>query len=109
MAPKLFSVLNHLVENAGRLVSQDELLQAVWPETFVQPEVLRKYIQELRKILGDKAQNPIYLETIPKRGYRFRLQLSRTARGAGAHACESRYPRLPNSWRLPGGQEFSTS
>jgi DNA-binding winged helix-turn-helix (wHTH) protein len=71
LAPKLFSVLEHLVENAGRLVSQDELLEAVWPETFVQPEVLRKYVQELRKVLGDRPRNPLFIETLPKRGYRF--------------------------------------
>jgi len=92
MAPKLFSVLNYLVENAGTLVSQDDLLQAVWPETFVQPEVLRKYVQELRKILGDSAQNPVYLETIPKRGYRFRAQVAPSPAAVSAKAAASVEP-----------------
>ena len=71
MAPKVFDVLRHLVENAGRLVTQQELLDAVWPQTFVQPEILRKYILEIRKALGDPPNHPVFIETLPKRGYRF--------------------------------------
>ena len=71
MAPKVFDVLRYLVENAGRLVTQQELLEAVWPETFVQPEILRKYILEIRKALGDPPNRPVFIETLPKRGYRF--------------------------------------
>ena len=71
MAPKVFDVLRYLVDNAGRLVSQQELLDAVWPETFVQPEILRKYILEIRKALGDPPNEPVFIETLPKRGYRF--------------------------------------
>jgi DNA-binding winged helix-turn-helix (wHTH) protein len=71
MAPKTFGVLWYLVEHAGRLVTQDELLEALWPETYVQPEVLRKYILEIRKILSDPPKSPRFIETLPKRGYRF--------------------------------------
>jgi TolB-like protein/DNA-binding winged helix-turn-helix (wHTH) protein/Flp pilus assembly protein TadD len=71
IAPKAFDVLAHLVEHAGRVVAQDELLGALWPETFVNPEVLRKYILEIRKALGDRPDNPEFIETVPKRGYRF--------------------------------------
>ncbi len=71
IAPKQFAVLRYLVEHPGRLVTQDELLSAVWPDTFVQPEVLRKYILELRKALGDRPKNPLFIETFPKRGYQF--------------------------------------
>jgi TolB-like protein/DNA-binding winged helix-turn-helix (wHTH) protein/Tfp pilus assembly protein PilF len=60
-----------LVENSGRLVTQDELLEAVWPDTHVNPEILRKYILEIRKILGDRLDKPLFIETVPKRGYRF--------------------------------------
>jgi len=69
--PKSFDVLRYLVENAGRLVSQNELLEALWQETYVNPEVLRKYILEIRRALGDRASEPLYVETQPKRGYRF--------------------------------------
>src|SRR5580700_1850676 len=71
LTPKAFDVLRYLVERAGRLVTQDELLESLWPETYVNQEVLRKYILEIRKALGDKPDNPEFIETIPKRGYRF--------------------------------------
>lgn len=71
ITPKSFDVLRYLVENAGRLVSQNELLEALWQETYINPEVLRKYILEIRKALGDRASHPLYIETQTKRGYRF--------------------------------------
>jgi TolB-like protein/DNA-binding winged helix-turn-helix (wHTH) protein len=71
ITPKAFDVLRHLVENAGRLVSPNELLEALWPETYVNPEVLRKYILEIRKLLGDRSDKPVFIETLTKRGYRF--------------------------------------
>jgi len=71
LTPKAFGVLRYLVEHAGRLVSQDELLEALWPETYVNPEVIRKYIKEIRRVLGDHADKPVFIETLPKRGYQF--------------------------------------
>src|SRR6202521_6054611 len=71
IAPKGFDVLAYLVEHAGQVVTQDEILEALWPETYVNPEVLRKYILEIRKALGDRPNNPEFIETLPKRGYRF--------------------------------------
>jgi TolB-like protein/DNA-binding winged helix-turn-helix (wHTH) protein len=71
IAPKGFDVLTYLVEHAGRVVAQDELLRALWLETHVNPEVLRKYILEIRKALGDRPNNPEFIETFPKRGYQF--------------------------------------
>lgn len=76
LTPKAFDVLRYLVERAGRLVTQDELLEALWPETYVNQEVLRKYILEIRKALGDKADNPEFIETVTKRGYRFVASVS---------------------------------
>jgi TolB-like protein/DNA-binding winged helix-turn-helix (wHTH) protein/Flp pilus assembly protein TadD len=71
IAPKGFDVLAYLVKHAGRVVTQDEILEALWPETYVNSEVLRKYILEIRKALGDRPTNPEFIETLPKRGYRF--------------------------------------
>jgi TolB-like protein/DNA-binding winged helix-turn-helix (wHTH) protein len=71
LAPKGFDVLAYLVERAGRVVTPDEILEALWSETYVNPELLRKYILEIRKALGDRPQNPEFIETLPKRGYRF--------------------------------------
>jgi TolB-like protein/DNA-binding winged helix-turn-helix (wHTH) protein/Tfp pilus assembly protein PilF len=69
--PKAYDVLRHLVENPGRLVTQDELLEKLWPETYVNPEAIRKYILDIRKILGDRPDKPEFIETVTKRGYRF--------------------------------------
>ncbi len=71
LQPKPFAVLRYLVDNPGRLITHDELLDALWPETFVQPQVLRTYMLELRKILGDDAGQPRFIQTLPKRGYCF--------------------------------------
>ena len=71
LAPKAFDVLRYLVEHPARLVTQDELLDALWPETYVNPELIKKYILGIRKVLGDQHDNPVYIETLPKRGYQF--------------------------------------
>jgi len=89
MSPKEFDILAYLVEHAGRVVTQDQILDALWSETHVNPEVLRKYILEIRKILGDRPENPEFIETVPKRGYRF---VASVADDNGNEA-----PRLPAS------------
>jgi TolB-like protein/DNA-binding winged helix-turn-helix (wHTH) protein len=71
IAPKAFDVLRYLVENPGRLVTQDEVLEKLWPDTYVNPEVFRKYVLDIRKILGDRPDKPEFIETVTKRGYRF--------------------------------------
>jgi DNA-binding winged helix-turn-helix (wHTH) protein len=63
IAPKAFDVLRYMVENAGRLVTQTELLEALWSEICVNPEVLRKYILEIRRALGDRPDKLIYDQT----------------------------------------------
>ena len=79
LTPKPFAVLRYMVENPQRLVTHDELLEALWPETYVQPQVLRTYVLELRKVLGDDAGNARFIETVPKRGYRFIAPLDDTS------------------------------
>ena len=71
LPPKAFAMLHYLVEHAGRLVTQDELLDALWPDTFVQPEVLKSRVREIRSVLGDDCRNPRFIETLPRRGYQF--------------------------------------
>ncbi|HEY6341628.1 MAG TPA: winged helix-turn-helix domain-containing protein [Bryobacteraceae bacterium] len=79
LRPKGFSVLQYLVEHAGRLVSRRELLDALWPGTFVEPEVLKSHILDIRSALGDNAKNPAFVETQPRRGYRFVADVSEAA------------------------------
>src|ERR1700761_4984703 len=71
LAPKTFDVLRYLFENAGRLVSHDELLTALWRDVHVQPEVLKSHILAIRNALGDSSSNPRFIETQRGRGYRF--------------------------------------
>jgi len=71
LTPKAFALLHHLVRHAGRLVTKAELMAAVWPDVFVGDAVLKSSIRELRKALGDDPQQPRYIETAHRRGYRF--------------------------------------
>ncbi|HEY1309068.1 MAG TPA: AAA family ATPase [Vicinamibacterales bacterium] len=71
LRPKAFAVLRHLVEHAGQLVTKQQLLEAVWPGTFVTDAVLKDSIRQLRDALGDDAATPHFIETAHRRGYRF--------------------------------------
>src|SRR5258705_93859 len=71
LTPRAFDVLRYLVEHAERLVTQDEILEALWPETYVNPEVIKQYIRGIRKALGDDPEKPSYIETFSRRGYQF--------------------------------------
>lgn len=68
---KAFDVLRYLVEHPGRLITHDELLDALWPGIAVQPEILKGHILAIRHALGDDARAPRYVETLRGRGYRF--------------------------------------
>jgi DNA-binding winged helix-turn-helix (wHTH) protein len=71
LAPKTFDILLLLVDQRARVVSKDELLQTVWPGTFVEEGNLSQQIFLLRKILCGDADQPEYIATVPRRGYRF--------------------------------------
>ncbi|HEU4933159.1 MAG TPA: winged helix-turn-helix domain-containing protein, partial [Pyrinomonadaceae bacterium] len=71
LRPKATEILARLVRNAGQLVKKDELLKEVWPDTFVEESNLSQTIFMLRKALGDDRGEPKYIETVPRRGYRF--------------------------------------
>jgi pimeloyl-ACP methyl ester carboxylesterase/DNA-binding winged helix-turn-helix (wHTH) protein len=68
---KVFDTLRVLVENAGRLVTKQELLDMVWPETTVEENNLNHNVSVLRKALGDRATGQQFIETVPRLGYRF--------------------------------------
>ncbi len=71
LAPKTIETLLLLVENAGNLVTKDELMQRVWPDSLVEEGNLAKNIFFLRRVLGREEAGRDYIETVPKRGYRF--------------------------------------
>src|SRR5262245_61184815 len=71
LTPKAFAVLRRLAEDPGQLVSKEELLQAGWGSTHVSEGVLKVIILEIRRALEDDPAAPRYIETVPRRGYRF--------------------------------------
>ena len=77
LTPKTFDLLVVLVTNSGHLVGKDELLQQVWPDSFVEEVNLSVNISSLRKALGDDQALTRFIETVPKRGYRFIAPVNR--------------------------------
>src|SRR6266849_10058468 len=71
LTPKAFDVLLFLVQNPNRLVTKEELLQAVWSDTFVEEGNLTQYISHLRKALGDNSEDTRLIVTIARKGYQF--------------------------------------
>jgi DNA-binding winged helix-turn-helix (wHTH) protein/tetratricopeptide (TPR) repeat protein len=71
LPPKSLALLRYLVAQAGRLVTKQELLEALWPDTHVAEGVLKVRVRELRAALGDDAGAPAFIETVHRRGYRF--------------------------------------
>ena len=86
LRPKCFDLLLFLVSHAGELVSKERLLEQIWPDVVVNEATLSRTMTELREVLGDDAQQPQLIETVPRRGYRFIAPVSGKARAAGAVA-----------------------
>ncbi len=85
LPPKAFEALLFLVENAGHLVDKDELMRRLWPDTFVEDGNVAKHVSLLRKVLSEATNGRDYIETIPKRGYRFVVEVRDLAHpGAGS-------------------------
>src|SRR5881296_3500439 len=86
LTPKAFAVLRRLVEGGGKLVTKAELLRAGWVDTHVSDGVIKLSILEIRRALGDDSSAPRFIETVPRRGYRFIATRTRpiAARAAAA-------------------------
>src|SRR5205085_11654528 len=69
LTPKAFAVLRELMERAGRLVTKDDLLTAVWPDTIVTEGSLATCVREIRRALGEQATKPRYIQTGHPGGY----------------------------------------
>jgi len=79
LSHKAFAVLRCLVSQPGQLVTKDDLLAMVWPETAVSEAVLTTAVRELRQALDDQARTPHFIETVHGRGYRFIAPVTSTA------------------------------
>jgi len=86
LTSKAFDTLLVLVQNRDRLVEKDELVKSVWPDTFVSDDSLTHSISVLRRALGDDSGQPVYIATVPRRGYRFTssVHVERVAPAAAA-------------------------
>ena len=75
LPPKVFDTLIALIENSGRLIDKEELMSKLWPDTFVEEATLARNISDLRKALGESTGEQKFIETVPKRGYRFTAEV----------------------------------
>src|SRR5271156_4970239 len=98
LKPTPHAILRYLVEHAGRLVTQDEILDAVWPNTHVQPEFLKRHLLDIRGALGDDPRHPVFIETLPRRGYQFIARVQEETPGEIAE------PERPGRVKLVGRQ-----
>ena len=96
LRPKAFALLDYVIARPGQLVTKEELLEAVWPDTFVGEAVLKVTVRQIREALGDDPKSPRFIETAHRRGYRFIGQLAeggRTPEGSeqarGHHAASA--------------------
>lgn len=80
LRPKAFDVLRYLVEQAGRLVTKDELVEVVWPNVTVNDDALAQCICDIRKVLSDKGDR--FIKTVPRRGYMFVCEVERVVRAS---------------------------
>ena len=81
LAPKTFEVLLYLVKHSGSLVRREELMEAVWPDSFVEETNLNVNISLLRKTLGSLPDGQPFIETVPRKGYRFHGQVTEDEEG----------------------------
>ncbi len=86
LSPKVFETLLALVKNSGRILSKEELMQTLWPDTFVEESNLTQNISQIRRALGADNSEGQYIETIPKRGYRFVAQVQSVIASENASA-----------------------
>ena len=101
LPPKSIDLLLALLQNAGQPLPKEALIQAVWPDTFVEENNLAHHISALRKTLGDGPGGKTYIETIPKRGYRFVAEVTEGVEDDGAAEPEpATPPASPTRFRL---------
>jgi DNA-binding winged helix-turn-helix (wHTH) protein/TolB-like protein len=84
LTPKAFEILLVLVENGNRLTTKEELMRKVWPDSFVEEANLTVNISALRKQLGETPNGQQYIETVPKKGYRFAVPVSQSQSNSNA-------------------------
>jgi DNA-binding winged helix-turn-helix (wHTH) protein len=95
LEPKVMEVLVCLASHADEVVSRDQLMKAVWPDTFVTQDSLKRCVSVLRRALDDDAQHPHIIETIRKRGYRIVAPVQPHFPGQSVVSMESNADSVP--------------
>ena len=108
LSPKAFDVLVALVRHPGHLVTKDELLADVWPESFVEEGILTVHVSALRKALGDDQRPPTYIETVARSGYRFIAPVTRVAADESSQH-RARWPGRLNCMNSSGAADLTCS
>ena len=103
LPPKTFELLLHLLQNRGRVLTKDELLEAVWPDVNVVENTLAQRIREIREALGDGAHGARFIKTVPKVGYQFIARARRRAAWCRWRRQPSRASRRQARCRVPPG------
>jgi DNA-binding winged helix-turn-helix (wHTH) protein/TolB-like protein len=88
LTPKAFDTLAVLVERAGRLVEKEELMNVLWPDSFVEEANLTQQVSTLRKALGETVSGGSFIETVPKKGFRFVAEVIKHSRDSRAPTAE---------------------
>ncbi len=97
LEPKAFDLLVLLVSRAGRLVSKQEIFDAVWPATAVSDHALTRAVAQLRRALGDDARESRYIETVPTRGYKWIRRVSEVPGASPSAAVPTQFDRVPTA------------
>jgi TolB-like protein/DNA-binding winged helix-turn-helix (wHTH) protein len=107
LTPKAFDTLLALVRRHGEVVDRDELMQIVWPDTFVEVNSLARNISVLRRLLGDDGNGATHIETIPKRGYCFvaPVHAHHDSEPSGPPPCDVHSTPAPGSEGANGGTD----
>jgi DNA-binding winged helix-turn-helix (wHTH) protein/TolB-like protein len=95
LAPKVFDTLLYLVGNSGKVIGKDELMSAVWSDTFVEENNLNKNISALRRVLGENRGEHRFIATVPGKGYKFVADVRSVYNGGAVSAIGGSSPSVP--------------
>src|SRR3954466_5288846 len=101
LTPKAFDTLLVLVENSGHVIGKEELMRKVWPDSFVEENNLAQNISMLRKALGEESGGQKYIETVPKRGYRFAAEVREETDTEAETDTTSAHARAASNLEMP--------
>ena len=101
LTPRLLDALLHFVERPGELLGKEALMQALWPGLVVEENNLNQTISALRRSLGDESQDSRYIQTVPRRGFRFVAEVRRVAGDERPPATTAAAARAPSVAVLP--------